>query len=121
MDINIDKDDIFERKADERGRISLPATKFKNKTLEIAILEAKSDEEEESAMKRNVAEMLRADGEVTQENVVRFKKWFELYEVEEGDIETLDLAMEDAGVPCETRVGIVESLKTDKDESWRAR
>ena len=39
MKADIDPDDVFKRKADHRGRISLPASEFKDKKLEIAILD----------------------------------------------------------------------------------
>lgn len=38
MKIEINKNEIFERKTDARGRISLPASKYKNQKLEIAVL-----------------------------------------------------------------------------------
>lgn len=39
----ISKEDIFERKTDGKGRFSLPTSKFKNKNLEIAILEVREE------------------------------------------------------------------------------
>lgn len=37
MKIEINKDQIFERKADSQGRISLPTSKFAGKKLEIIV------------------------------------------------------------------------------------
>jgi len=37
MKIEINKDQIFERKADSKGRISLPTSKFAGKKLEIIV------------------------------------------------------------------------------------
>lgn len=39
MEINVRKDQIFERSADERGRISLPSSEFSDKTLTVAVLD----------------------------------------------------------------------------------
>ena len=47
MKADVDPDDVFKRKADDRGRISLPTSEFKGKELEIAVLDmAKKGEKE---------------------------------------------------------------------------
>lgn len=38
MKIEVRKDQVKERKADDQGRISLPASKYAGKKLEVAIL-----------------------------------------------------------------------------------
>lgn len=38
MEIDIRKDEIKERKADSQGRITLPASKYAGKIVEIAVL-----------------------------------------------------------------------------------
>jgi hypothetical protein len=38
VEIEIRKDDILERKADKRGRIRLPASKYANKKIEVVVL-----------------------------------------------------------------------------------
>ena len=43
MKADVDPDDVFKRKADDRGRISLPSSEFKNKKLEIAVLDEAED------------------------------------------------------------------------------
>jgi len=37
MKLEISKDQIFERKADNQGRVSLPTSKFAGKNLEIIV------------------------------------------------------------------------------------
>jgi len=46
MKAEIRKDQIFERKADSSGRVSLPSKQFAGKKLEIALLDELEDEEE---------------------------------------------------------------------------
>jgi len=46
MKAEIRKDQIFERKADSSGRVSLPSKQFAGKKLEIAVLDELEDEEE---------------------------------------------------------------------------
>jgi hypothetical protein len=46
MKTEIRKDQIFERKADSSGRVSLPSKQFAGKKLEIAVLDELEDEEE---------------------------------------------------------------------------
>ena len=43
MKADVDPDDVFKRKADDRGRISLPTSEFKGKSLEIAVLDEAED------------------------------------------------------------------------------
>ena len=45
MKAEIRKDQIFERKADSSGRVSLPSKQFAGKKLEIAVLDELEDEE----------------------------------------------------------------------------
>jgi len=45
VNAEIRKDQIYERKADSSGRISLPARQFAGKKLEIAVLDEVDDEE----------------------------------------------------------------------------
>lgn len=49
MKAQIHKEDIFVRKADSQGRVSLPSKKYKGKKLEIAVLD-EIEEEDWSAM-----------------------------------------------------------------------
>ena len=44
MKADVDPDKIYKRKADSRGRVSLPTKIFKNKKLEIAVLDEEVDE-----------------------------------------------------------------------------
>ena len=44
MKAEIRKEQLFERKADSSGRISLPSKKFAGKTLEIAVLDEVEDD-----------------------------------------------------------------------------
>lgn len=46
MKAEIRKDQIFERKADSSGRVSLPSKQFAGKKLEIAVLDELEDEED---------------------------------------------------------------------------
>jgi len=39
MNINITKDQVYERKADRQGRISLPSKQFAEKKIEIIVSE----------------------------------------------------------------------------------
>ena len=39
MKVHVDKDDVYERKADDQGRFSLPASEFAGKRLELAVLD----------------------------------------------------------------------------------
>jgi len=43
MKADVGPDNVFKRKADDRGRISLPASEFKGKELEIAVLDEAED------------------------------------------------------------------------------
>jgi len=43
MKINITKNQIFERKADKQGRVSLPAREFAGKNVEIVVTEVIND------------------------------------------------------------------------------
>lgn len=44
MKADVDPDKVFKRKADDRGRVSLPTQDFKNKKLEIAVLEEDTED-----------------------------------------------------------------------------
>lgn len=47
MKVDVSKDQVFERKADGRGRVSLPASKYKNCEVEVIVtkIEEVSDSE----------------------------------------------------------------------------
>jgi len=44
MKIDVSKDQVFERRTDNRGRFSLPASDYKNKQIEIVVTEVESSE-----------------------------------------------------------------------------
>lgn len=45
MKIHAEKDDIYERKTDKRGRLCLPKSEYANKKVEVIVTEIKEGEE----------------------------------------------------------------------------
>lgn len=46
MKAEVRKDQLFERKADSSGRVSLPSSEYAGKKLEIAVLDELDEEQE---------------------------------------------------------------------------